>query len=68
MNLARGRELGANPLAKACDLAEDEEGVGDSGLSDMDEFQLMYKLRKELGDADFNAIFNDRRIQGPDLK
>ena len=27
--------------------------------------QLMYKLRKELGDADFRAIFEDPRVKGP---
>jgi hypothetical protein len=27
--------------------------------------QLMYKLRKELGDADFARIFEDPRVKGP---
>ena len=27
--------------------------------------QLMYKLRKELGDDDFKAIFEDPRVKGP---
>jgi hypothetical protein len=37
--------------------------VGD----DTDEFALMYKLRKELGDADFKAIFGTMRVAGPSL-
>ena len=29
--------------------------------------QLMYKLRKELGETDFNRIFNDKRVKGFDI-
>jgi len=29
--------------------------------------QLMYKLRKELGDADFRKIFDDPRVRGADM-
>ena len=29
--------------------------------------QLMYKLRKELGDADFRRIFEDPRVKGPSM-
>ena len=59
------------------DLIEDElkrlfniDGeLGDSNsLADMDDVRLMWKLRKELGDADFARIFEDQRIKGPDVK
>ena len=29
--------------------------------------QLMFKLRKELGDEDFKRIFDDARINGPNI-
>lgn len=33
--------------------------------TEMDDLALMYKLRKELGDTDFAAIFEDPRVKGP---
>lgn len=33
--------------------------------TEMDDLKLMYKLRKELGDADFARIFEDPRVKGP---
>ena len=65
--LPPGDDLIEDELKRLFSIDPDEEGVGDSGLSDMDEFQLMYKLRKELGDADFNRIFDDPRIKGSDI-
>ena len=29
--------------------------------------QLMFRLRKELGDADFRKIFDDPKVKGPDI-
>ena len=65
--LPPGDDLIEDELKRLFSIDPDEEGVGDSGFSDMDEFQLMYKLRKELGDADFNRIFDDPRIKGSDI-
>lgn len=36
-------------------------------VDDMDELALLYKLRKELGDADFKAIFDTATVSGPNL-
>ena len=30
--------------------------------------QLMYKLRKELGETDFNKIFNNVKVKGFDIE
>lgn len=55
------------------DLIEDDlrrlfDASSESSMLDateMDDLKLMYKLRKELGDADFARIFEDPRIKGP---
>ena len=65
--LPPGDDLIEKDLRRLFSVDPDVELEGGS-LADADEVKLMWKLRKELGDADFNAIFNDRRIQGPDLK
>jgi len=36
--------------------------------TEMDDLALMFKLRKELGNADFARIFEDPRIKGPEMK
>lgn len=63
-----GEDLVEQDLKRIFSIDPDEKGIGESGISDMDEVQLMYKLRKELGEADFNRIFNDPRIKGSDIK
>merc|ERR1719326_132037 len=56
--LPPGEDLVEKDLCRVFDL-EAKDGMLEG--SDMDELQLMYKLRKELGDADFRAIFEDPR-------
>lgn len=72
-------EEGISPegmVPKGDDLVEqdlrrlfDVEGEGDNLTqgSEMDDLQLMFKLRKELGDEDFARIFEDPRIKGPSI-
>ena len=61
--LPPGDDLIEDDLRRLFDLeAKDDMLEG----SEMDELQLMYKLRKELGDVDFQAIFEDKRVKGPD--
>jgi hypothetical protein len=43
------------------------DGAINSDSDEVDEFKLMYKLRKELGDADFKAIFGTLKVSGPAL-
>ena len=45
---------------------ESEDGMLDG--TEMDDLQLMWKLRKELGDEDFARIFEDPKVKGPDVK
>ena len=45
---------------------EEEDGMLDG--TEMDDLQLMWKLRKELGDEDFARIFEDPKVKGPDVK
>ena len=45
---------------------EAEDGMLDG--TEMDDLQLMWKLRKELGDEDFARIFEDPKVKGPDVK
>ncbi|KAL3933708.1 MAG: hypothetical protein SGPRY_000167 [Prymnesium sp.] len=44
-----------------------DETSGSFSTQEIDDVQLMFKLRKELGDADFKRIFGDFRINGPPL-
>jgi len=68
-------------LAKLMHATEDEIHEGDriermfnvdssSGdvAGEMDEFALMFKLRKELGDDDFKKIFGSMKVSGPPLE
>lgn len=41
--------------------------VSSEHVEEMDEFMLMFKMRKELGDEDFKAIFGGIRVSGPNL-
>jgi len=58
-----GDDLIEKELRRYFELEEDEEmNGGKSGEGE--EIALMWKLRKELGDEDFAAIFEDPRITG----
>lgn len=46
-------------------IFERDAPVGSAEEEEKQEFALMYKLRKELGDADFKAIFGTRSVTGP---
>ncbi|KAJ1641434.1 hypothetical protein T492DRAFT_919618 [Pavlovales sp. CCMP2436] len=78
-NLVEGDEHLDEYLARLC-VAEDDElegethqlgfNVGGDINKESDEkaeFALMYKLRKELGDADFKYIFGSAKVSGPPL-
>lgn len=43
------------------DVDGEEDAVPET---EMDDVKLLWKLRKELGDADFARIFEDERIKG----
>ena len=59
-----GEDLVETDLRRLFDL-ESEDGL--TAGSEMDELQLMYKLRKELGDEDFKKIFEDPKVKGPSM-
>jgi hypothetical protein len=59
-----GEDLIEHDLKRIFDLESDGTTLQSE---DMDEVRLMYKLRKELGEADFKKIFSGVRIQGPGL-
>ena len=62
-----GDDLVEKDLKRLFSIDDDEVGAtGESGMSDADEVQLMWKLRKELGD-DFNRIFDGPKIRGSDI-
>ncbi|KAG8463547.1 hypothetical protein KFE25_003820 [Diacronema lutheri] len=44
-----------------------KESVVGAVEEERDEFALMLKLRRELGDADFKAIFGTAKVSGPSL-
>lgn len=48
-------------------IFEQEGDIGPMEDEERKEFALMYKLRKELGDADFKAIFGTKTVTGPPL-
>ena len=62
--LPPGDDLVEKDLRRLFDL-ESEDGL--TAGSEMDELQLMYKLRKELGDEDFKKIFEDPKVKGPSM-
>merc|ERR1719310_2311755 len=61
-----GDDLVERDLKRIFSIDEDEDGVGESGVSDLDEVALMWKLRQELGD-DFNRIFDDPKVRGSEI-
>ena len=61
-----GEDLVERDLRRVFDLDADGDSLYEAG-GDMDEVKLMYKLRKELGDADFARIFEDPRVKGPQM-
>ena len=62
-----GDDLVEDDLKRLFSIDADEVGAtGESGMSDADEVQLMWKLRNELGD-DFNRIFDSPKIRGSDI-
>ena len=62
-----GDDLVEKDLKRLFSIDPDEVGAsGQSGMSDAEEVQLMWKLRQELGD-DFNKIFDTPRVKGTDI-
>ena len=51
-------------FAAASPDATDEGGISETEIDDM---QLMFKLRKELGEDDFRRIFGGPKINGPSM-
>ena len=64
--LPPGDDLIEKDLRRLFDLESSDESLL-AGTGEMDELKLMFKLRKELGDADFQAIFEDRKVKGPNI-
>ena len=63
---APGEDLIEQDLRSLFNIEDDAEGSMLDN-TEMDDLALMFKLRKELGDDDFAAIFEDPRIKGPNL-
>ena len=45
----------------------DSSPNGTFASDEMDELQLMFKLRREMGEVDFRKIFDDPRVRGLDV-
>ena len=60
-----GEDLIESDLRRLFDVESDEADISQS--TELDDLALMYKLRKELGDADFARIFEDPRVKGPNF-
>jgi hypothetical protein len=61
--LPPGEDLIEDDLRRLFNI--DDDGSSMLEGSEMDDLALMFKLRKELGDADFARIFEDPRVKGP---
>ena len=63
--LPPGEDLIESDLRRLFDVESDDADISQS--TELDDLALMYKLRKELGDADFARIFEDPRVKGPNF-
>ncbi|KAL1528751.1 hypothetical protein AB1Y20_010093 [Prymnesium parvum] len=59
-----GDDIVEKDLKRMFNLNDADDGISENEIDDL---QLMFKLRKELGDDDFKRIFGDLRINGPPL-